>query len=107
MKANRVYKGCQMKFLTIGPHVVNMDLVTDMLVHADSIDIFFTTLAPQRDGPIQAPARDLAVRMVRVQGADAGALRRWIAQNAEDVSDHAEGSTGAPLGEPPPYVSPR
>jgi hypothetical protein len=44
---------------------------------------------------------------VRFEGQEAGALRRWILANAEDMSQFDAGNTGEDLTGPQPYISPR
>ncbi|HSH77238.1 MAG TPA: hypothetical protein VLA19_01750 [Herpetosiphonaceae bacterium] len=55
-----------------------------------------------------APAGDSVQPLnLRLEGRDAAALRQWLAVNAEDMSQLGAGSTGEPLDDPKPYVSPR
>ena len=85
-----------MRLLTIGTTTINVDLVIELEDRGDQIDVLHAVVT--NDGePL----------LTSVEGEQAAALRRWIALNAEDLSGLEAGSTGAPLGDPPPYVSRR
>ena len=85
-----------MRLLKIGTTTINLDLVIELEDRGDQIDVLHAVV--NNDGePL----------LTSVEGEQAAALRRWIALNAEDLSGLEEGSTGEPLGDPPPYVSRR
>ena len=85
-----------MKLVRIGDTTINMDRVNHIDDNGDHISITF-------DNSVEFPEGSIQVN----DTAEVAVLRRWIALNAEDMSGFEEGSTGAPLGDPPPYISTR
>ena len=85
-----------MKLLKIGATTINLERVNHIDDGGDHISITF-------DNSVSFPAGSIQIR----EETEVAALRRWIAAHVEDISDTEEGSTGAPLGDPQPYSSPR
>jgi hypothetical protein len=85
-----------MKLLTIGGTTINFDRVNCIDDTGDSISITF-------DNSVEYPLGSIQIR----KRGEVEALRRWLEANAEKVDELAEGSTGEPLGDPQPYISPR
>lgn len=85
-----------MKLLKFGDTTINIERAIRIDDSGSYISVDFV--------PQDNPALPLNVRF---EGQEAAALRRWIAANAEDMSQLATAGTGEPLGGPQPYVSPR
>jgi hypothetical protein len=73
------------QFLRVGDYVINMDLVTDIHVSADSVSIFL--LSHQINGP--------GGRVLAFDNEEAAIIGAWIARNAEwPNDDRKNASTG-------------
>jgi hypothetical protein len=85
-----------MKFLKFGDTTINIDRAIRIDDGGSYISVDFVA----SDNP-------LLPLNVRFEGTEAAALRRWIAANAEDMTQLDAASTGGPLDDPRPYISPR
>ena len=87
-----------MKLLKIGERYINLDNVIGFDARSPTVYVVFVE---------PAAGSNVAAALASFAGEEGAALKRWIAVNAADVSEAETGSTGAPLGEPPDYISPR
>ncbi len=85
-----------MRLLRFGDTTINIDRAVRIDDSGSYINVDFA-----RDGDSVLPSN------LRLEGREAAALRRWLMANAEDMSQLEAGSTGEPLEDPKPYVSPR
>ncbi len=85
-----------MNLLKIGERYINLDNVIGFDARSPTVYVVFVE---------SAAGNTVAAGLASFAGEEGAALKRWIAANAEDVSEADAGSTGAPLGEPPDYTS--
>jgi hypothetical protein len=85
-----------LKLLKFGDTTINIDRAVRIDDNGSDITVDFVA----SDNP-------LLPLNVQFTGSDAAALRRWIAANAENMSQLDADSTGESLDDPKPYLSPR
>ncbi len=85
-----------MKLLRFGETTINIDRVIRIDDRGSSISVDFV--------PHDGGSRSVNMQF---EGEEAAALRRWLLANAEDMAQLDEHSTGEPLNDPHPYISPR
>ncbi len=85
-----------MKLLRVGATTVNLDRVNHIDDNEDQITITFDNSVPYPQGSITINTAE-----------EVDLLRHWLRLHVENISEMAEDSTGAPLGKPKNYISPR